>query len=506
MSNYYVPSEDGNLYLSDLSELSSVNMQWIAVEDITGTSSNPDPIWSSGRMKMEFYNFAGDKMTKATKNDGTTYDQVIAHDNVGIFAYTREVNNVTMLYIGFNEGDTYNECIQRVLAGQGNIYLYSASLDDAISSGIVTLPTDWEDNTDPDYDPSQSQGGGNADLGEIETDNIMDDFDLPLEPEDALSHTNVRMMQPYLLTASQWLQLGYLFWQDADQNTSFFYKLKELMSNGAVDPMTSIANLIRLPVSSGVIATSGSAKIYLGSLAVEGTGGANATGLWISNRFSRIQYRYTIKEVFGTDYDYTKCDIGLYLPYVGQVQLDTAEVMNSTLTVSYVLDVYTGDLTCTVSIIKTMYGKSINSIIGRYKGNCALPMFYTRGDTQSNTQNIFNGMMSYAGAIAGNNVGAGISALGNTLMNQRIQVQKGGSISGSSGWMDIQYPYLIFKRDVPLYADNWRGIKGAQQHATFTVGSLSGYTEFEEIHVHIPSATDDEQREIENILKSGIII
>lgn len=506
MSNYYVPSEDGNLYLSDLTELSSVNMQWVSASEITGTISDPDPIWSSGRMKMEFYNFAGDKQIKTTDSDGHTGVYTMTTTYEGIFAYTREIDGVTMLYIGYNGGSTYNDCIQRIQNGTGNFYLFSGSLDDAISSGIVTLPTDWEDNTDPDYDPSQSQGGGNANLGEIETDDIMDSFDLPYEPEDALSHTNVRMMQPYLLTSSQWLQLGYLFWQNADQNTSFFYKLKELMSNGAVDPMTSIANLIRLPVSSGVIATSGSAPIYLGSLAVEGTGGASATGLWISNRFSRIQYRYTIKEVFGTDYDYTKCDIGLYLPYVAQIQLDTAEVMNSTLTVSYVLDVYTGDLTCTVSIIKSMYGKSINSIIGRYKGNCALPMFYTRGDTQSNTQNIFNGMMSYAGAIAGNNVDAGVSALGNTLMNQRVQVQKGGSISGSSGWMDIQYPYLIFKRNVPLYADNWRGIKGAQQHATFTVGSLSGYTEFEEIHVHIPSATDDEQKEIENILKSGVII
>lgn len=506
MSNYYVPSEDGNLYLSDLLELSSINMQWVSASEITGTISDPDPIWTSGRMKMEFYNLGSDKLIKTTDNDGNTGYTSVLNEYVGIFAYTMEINGVTMLYIGYNGGSTYNDCIQRIQNGTGNFYLFSGSLDDAISGGIVTLPNDWEDNTDPDYDPSQSQGGGNADLGEIETENILDSFDLPFEPEDALSHTNVRMMQPYLLTASQWLQLGYLFWQDADQNTSFFYKLKELMSNGAVDPMTSIANLIRLPVSSGVIATSGSATIYLGSLPVEGSGGASATGLWISNRFSRIQYRYTIKEVFGTDYDYTKCDIGLYLPYVAQIQLDTAEVMNSTLTVSYVLDVYTGDLTCTVSIIKSMYGKSINSIIGRYRGNCALPMFYTRGDTQSNTQNIFNGMMSYAGAIAGNNVGAGISALGNTLMNQRIQVQKGGSVSGSSGWMDIQYPYLIFKRDVPLYADNWRGIKGAQQHATFTVGSLSGYTEFEEIHVHIPSATDDEQKEIENILKSGVII
>ena len=517
-NEYIVASSDGDLFVTDISGVSANTSFYCALEDIDGSYSNPNPKWERTGMYLRLYVTGSNAYAEYLPFGSTTQTTSLSslYPYIVLSAYNVMENNVKMLKIAWATGSNMQEAIQNIQGGYGML-LYSDTMDNATSGGIASVyDNHWEDPTDPAYDPGSSQGGGEADLGEIESDSIDNFPEVPYDPEETATHTDCRMMQPYLMSYSQVSYLGELFWKDADSDTSFFSKLTKILSSGTQAPMQSIAGLIRLPLPFSSISTDGPHAIYLGGIIVEsnpgGTPSYNVAGHWIKSRWCKFAYKIQLKEVFGTDFDYTKTRIHLYLPYIAQVELDASEVMNGTLYAQYVVDVYTGDLLCTLYVIKTAYGKTLASVIARYKGNCALPMFYSIGDTQANTQNIFNGLFalgSSLGAIAtGNPLGAlsGLQTMSNMATDQRIHVQKGGSVSGASGWCDVQYPYLIIERQVPLYAEDWRKIKGASQWATFTVSALSGFTKFDSIHVEIPSASEEEANEIESILTTGIIL
>lgn len=456
----------------------------------------------------------GSNIVRITKNGVTSSyypnGNMDTSGSVGFYA-TMTSSTVKVYYIWTDGDPTVTVDTQETITAQaGQNYSYGATLLGEYDSSILIDdggfdPPDHPD-FNPDYDPNVSQGGENADTESITTDEIINWDSFPYDPESVItSHDHIRMMQPYLLTASDWITMGEIFWKDVDQQTSFFQRLKELFSNGATDPLSAIAGFIRLPLSASAISTSGSGNVFLGGLEVT-DGTKHVVGDYINNRYTRLGYMIDIKESFGTYFDYVHTKCSLYLPYCTQIELSAQEVMGGKVYANYTIDVYTGDLVCTVVLDKMNYGRHMNAVIGRYKGNCAMPVFYSRGNTQQNTQNIFNGAMNYASAIASDNLLGGLSTLGNTLAGQRIRTEKGGSISGASGWFDVQYPYIIFQRDIPIYPEGWRSVEGAEQNATFTVGSLSGFTKFDSIHVEIPSATDEENAEIETYLKNGIII
>lgn len=520
MANYIIPStQGGTIYVRPRTELTTADIAYNAYSSMTGySSSDPLNVWTW--MDMFIHAHGSNPLFLPYKKhlDAQSYNaSVSANTSVAIAAYSVSSGGTDYIEIGFVGCSDAADGVSKFASASGQvILLYRDTMDNAIADGIITEEHNWEEPVDPSYDPGQSQGGGEADLGDIVSDSI-DNFPvLPTDPEANEPHTNVRMMQPYLIGASNVNFLGYVFWKDAESSTSFFAKLTKILSNGTQTPTQAIAGLIRLPLPTSAITTSGQDAIYLGGIKVEDNPGGSSSlsplGNWISSRWTKFSYSVQLKEVFGTDYDYTKTRIHLYLPYIAQVELDAAEVMNSTLYAQYIVDVYTGDLLCTLYAIKSAYSKTLSSVIARYKGNCALPCFYSMGNTQGNTQNIFNGLLSFGGAIGsiatGNPAGmlAMAGAAGNMAMDQRIQVQKGGSVSGSSGWCDVQFPYLIISRQVPIYAEDWRKIKGASQWASFTVSALSGFTKFDSIHVEIPSASDEESNEIESILTSGVIL
>ena len=414
-----------------------------------------------------------------------------------------------------NIGDDFLD--EDLMSTGGAFYNYNAQLlFSGTAEEIFKDDDDWEEPVDPGYNPSESQGGVDADTENLFSEDIDFGFLDPIDPNaetptddpDNVNNHNdsyFRLMQPYLLSGTKWTNFQDLYWYNVDQSGSFWQNLLRTVFEGVSDPLSAIGGLIRLPLSPGTIQLSGSGNMYLGGLPVT-DGNRTASAYYIANRYARISYGLRLKETFGTYYDYTQTDVQLYLPYVNTVSLDVSTIMDSTMVITYIIDVYTGDLLCTLNVNKTVHGQSLNSIIGRWKGNCAMNTIYSRANTQQHMQNMVNGAMGVAGNLMGGNIMGVLGGTLNTMMDQKIKTEKIGNISGDSGWMDIQVPYLIIKRNVPMYPDEWRNIKGAQQNATFSVSELSGYTEFEEIHVHVGGATDEENAEIESILKSGIII
>ena len=509
MANYVIRTETGDMPIPKISDIVESDCYSVHTDEITGTVTDPYPIWQKDNMFVKWYKTGSTAYIRYKKSDNTEQSATtLGYTSICAY-YTESIpgdETTKVLNIGFVANFTMANNVTSLRNGNATL-LYHGSFADAVASGLISDLDGWKDNPDPDYNPNVPQGGENADIDPISTDDVNNFLDsLPFDPEEALtSHQNIRMMQPYLLSASDWLMMGELFWKNANTSGSFFQQLKELFSNGATDPLSAIAGFIRLPLNKSAIKRNGSGNVYLGGVELT-DGSQHVVGEYISNRYSSLAYSLQIKETFGTYFDYTRTKVQVYLPYCGQVDLNASEIMAGTLDAQYIVDVYTGDLLCTLNLRKNMYGTSLKSVIGRWKGNCAMPVLYARGNTQQHTQNVFNGAISYAGAIASGNVLSGIGTLGGMLSDQKIRTEKGGSLSGASGWFDTQFPYLIITRDVQLYPDNFMAIEGADQNATFTVSALSGFTKFDSIHVELANASDEENAEIESYLKNGIIL
>ena len=223
-------------------------------------------------------------------------------------------------------------------------------------------------------------------------------------------------------------------------------------------------------------------------------------------------------------------------------QIDADLGVNSVLTLAVIIDVWTGDLNYMMEINNnSMQNKYFGSsgVPYRWSGNCGNKIPIGKVDPSTPILNVAAslgsmaigaGMMALTGGIggaaaaatggmvtAGSAVGAGAGAgmLASGMrgamqdLNQGFSpiAQSSGNISGAVGYMDFQYPYLVIKRGIPSYPNNWRAEIGAPRYQEFEVGDLSGYTEFAEIHADaVNGASDDEKTMIEDFLKAGVII
>ena len=307
---------------------------------------------------------------------------------------------------------------------------------------------------------------------------------------------------------------------------------------GLSDPLSMIVNAFQVPFS----VSGGQVSFKLGGIMVEDGEGHNISVTKITTRY--IQHSMgsiTLKEVFGTEKDYSCVGIDIFLPYVGMKSLDPDIVVGNTLTLVANIDVWTGDVTYLLHVSNATAARKYfqaQSVPYRWTGNCGKKIPLGRVD---NTNQILNMIGTIGGIAAGaltmgagagavmGSMGAGIagsSALSQGLGTMKIgaglagasaahalhanfnpMVQSSGAVQGALGQMDYQYAYIVVKRGVPTYPANWREEIGAPRYQEFTVDDLSGYTEFAEIHADdIPGASDEEKQLIEDILKSGVII
>lgn len=320
-------------------------------------------------------------------------------------------------------------------------------------------------------------------------------------------------------------------------DTSFWTSLKNKFE-GLSDPMSFIISAVEIPFRLGVTPTS----FKLGGIAVtDPVSGGQIPCLKHTSRYFKYSFgTITLKEVWGTSKDYTDCDISIFLPYVGMRQIDPDLAVNSQLTLAVIVDVWTGDLNYMLQINNSnMVSKYFNSsgVPYRWSGNCGNRIPIGKVDPSTPILNVASslgsmaigaGMMIAGGAVGGPAGAAAGAAAGSAMMggagastfmsgakslagdfNSGFSplAQSSGNISGGPGYMDYQYPYLVIKRGVPKYPNNWRTEFGAPRYQEFTISDLSGYTEFADIHADdVSGASDDEKRMIEDILKDGIII
>ena len=229
----------------------------------------------------------------------------------------------------------------------------------------------------------------------------------------------------------------------------------------------------------------------------------------VSSAYVTQQYEYVncgsvdCKEYFGTVFDYLGTSVSLYLPFIGIVPLNVDEVMRSTINVQYGCDLFTGAILAEVTV--TRDGNDI--IMYQYGGDGSV-QYPVSG---SRSGGFLTGLAATIGAAASVATGgallpAAATALGGSVMSAQKQVQHSGGFSGNSGAMGCKTPYLIIERPQIKTAVTFPRIEGYPTNYSSRLRDLNGQVNVKSVHVEGINATDVELKEIESLLKSGVLV
>ena len=214
----------------------------------------------------------------------------------------------------------------------------------------------------------------------------------------------------------------------------------------------------------------------------------------------------TIDEYFGDARDYSPyTQVYCYLPFIGIVELNADDVVNSTLGIKYKIDVLTG--CCLAQLTVKKYG--LNAVLYTYTGNCAVQMPITSGNYLSTVSSLLGAVVSGAAAVATGGalapvaIGAAANAMGG---GARASVAMSGSLGSNAGAMGIRKPYLIIKRVESADANGYNEFYGYPTNKRVNLSQLTGYVRVKEINLSGTNATEDEQNEIVALLKEGVIL
>lgn len=220
--------------------------------------------------------------------------------------------------------------------------------------------------------------------------------------------------------------------------------------------------------------------------------------------------------------NWAEANIQLYLPFIGYVHLNTADVWKKTITVSYKFDILQG--TCVANI-----GVSGAGTIYSYEGSCKYSIPFTSIIDHSNAQ-LLSGIMSSAGAavsiggvIAGGSPAGLVSAAGNiadaaggfiSAVQHKSTINRGGCLSGAPGWQMPRKPALIIT--VPNYIQPGMVYNDLNGYPTFQTGMISNwinnYIECGQVKLEAAAngsgavPNDNELDLIKTLLKGGVYV
>ena len=351
------------------------------------------------------------------------------------------------------------------------------------------FPNPEKTNDTSDLDPVGGSG--------TET-NHSDSVDFPNNTQDlnATSGVQAGFISLYSPSVSQLRSLASYLW-----TSDFVENVKKMFG----DPMDVIIGLTQMPIS---VPTGVSSSVKAGFIDT-GITMPRVREQYIDYDMGSISYGSYWGNALDFD-PYTKVQI--YLPFIGFRTLNTNDVINTTLNLKYRFDVLTG--ACTAWI------KCGNFIRYEFSGQCgaSIPV------TSQNYNNVINtainivstvgtgiiggvatgglGTMASMATVNGiSNVASGVASGG-----MKPTVQRSGGMGGASSLMGMRTPFLVFQRPKTSLPTNYNTLYGYASNKYLKLGNCKGFTQVEHMHLQVAGATDDEMKEIENILHKGVFI
>lgn len=453
-------------------------------------------------------------------------------------------------------------------------FTVSLSASGVTLENYYTVGTDLVGNAVPD-DP-YAPGGDSGEGGGGGEQNFDPDVITPT-PLPTFSFADSGFCRIYKPTLTELRALANYMWTDDDFLTTVLNHAKQLLE----DPMESVISFSLVPV---VPPTSTPESVKVLFIPITGVTMAPVTNQFVEVDCGTLSFAK--EDGYGSALDFNPyTTIDLYLPFIGQVTLDTDEVMYKTIKCKYNVDVVTGMCVASISVM-TDLGESV---LYQYAGHCGVQMPLTSADFSGYVGAIIGATKMVAGLAA---AGAGAPAIGagivggptpqtsttvthrepdvttiggvssrvtarnpatgrqvtagtseraplditrtygdrtsqystsppsfgelatkgavntvDAVMGGKMIIQHSGGFTGNSGFIaGVTYPYAIIKRPRQCRPANYAKYHGYPSMIYMNLGSVSGYTEVNEIHLEGMSATNPELGEIAMLLKSGVIL
>lgn len=332
--------------------------------------------------------------------------------------------------------------------------------------------------------PGPGEGGGSSEPGggTGDFDGESDPIEIPGLPE--LSAVSAGMVSLYTPTLAQLNELSRFLW-----SPTFIESIAKLFS----DPMGAILGLSIVPVD---VPQTSLEEISVGYVST-GVSMYRAGSQYVSVDCGEIN----VNEYWGSYLDYSPyTKLSIYLPYIGTKSISTDDCMGKAIRVVYNVDILSG--ACTAII------KCGDHVLYQFSGSCSSSIPITGRDFTQTITSVLQLAASGATTIASPAaaVTALASATANSVAGMKPAIQKTGAVSGSAGMLGVQYPYIIKEMPRQSLADGYKTFVGYPSNISSLLGSLSGFTTVESIHLEGTGATEKEVAEIETLLKSGVIL
>lgn len=276
-------------------------------------------------------------------------------------------------------------------------------------------------------------------------------------------------------------------------SSNFVEQIKKLFA----DPMQAILGVHKVFATPH---TGGSQSIKCGYL----DSGVSASV--VTNQYTEIDCgSASLNEYFGNVFDYDPfTKVSIFLPFIGIVPLNTAEVMRSNISVKYTVDVITGACLAEVKISRD----GENAVLYTYAGSAIVSYPVSSGSYVGVIGAAVSTALGIGSAIATGGASALASAgmVVNGISHAKTQVQHSGQFTGASGAMGGKSPYLIVIRPQTRTPSQINFFEGIPSNEYSLVGNCSGFIRVKDVHLSIPRAMNSELQEIENLLKTGVII
>ena len=292
----------------------------------------------------------------------------------------------------------------------------------------------------------------------------------------------------YNPTQAQLNSFGAWLW-----SSDFVEQLKKLFA----DPMQAIIGVHKVFATPS---TGGSQTIKCGYL------DSGVSSAVVTNQYSTVDCgSASLREYFGNVFDYDPfTKVSIFLPFIGIVPLNTADVMRSTISVKYKVDVITGACLAEVSVSRDGAG----GILYTYGGSAIVTYPVSSGSYVGAVQAALSTAIGIGSAIAtgGASLGASAGMVLGGLSHAKTQVQHSGQFSGCSGAMGGKKPYLIISRPQTRTPQKIAEYEGIPTNSIHQLSVCNGFTKVKEVHITSKTAYDNELQEIESLLKTGVII
>ena len=401
-----------------------------------------------------------------------------------IFCSRNQISHPTTELVGEM---TFNEIADHFIMFPINNGKLTSDADlDAFQDGIISAGdgnNPFKDPLDPSNNPFENNTSGTGGGKGKYTKNGDTTGKPELPSSDVLSSGFIAMYAP---TAAQLQSLGAKLWND-----DFFDNFIKLWN----DPMEAIISLGLVPFTP---TSSGTTQCVIGNYDTE-ISMSRVTAQYQTLSCGSVQ----IDEYWGSAMDYSPyTEAEIFLPFVGMKKLDIDDIMGNTVSVDYNVDLLGGEAVCYVSVDDV--------VLYDFRCNLQTSIPISSSSYASLYSNIIKGVSGMAiGAAAGGATGAAAGALTsavNVMTSKHSAIERGSELSPNAGVLGLLTPYIIIHRAIQSLPTNFRHFKGYPSNVTRTLGSCSGYTEVEYIHLDGINATEEEKQELLTILKEGIVI